>query len=121
MRSRYAAFSRGEVDYLIETWHPATRGGLDRPSLEESCRATRWVGLTILEVVAGGPADETGVVEFEARYATGVLHERSRFSRVDGAWRYLDGAASERRAKQGRNDPCACGSGKKFKRCCGQA
>ena len=20
--------------------------------------------------------------------------------------------------KQGRNDPCACGSGKKFKRCC---
>jgi hypothetical protein len=22
-------------------------------------------------------------------------------------------------AKQGRNDPCACGSGKKHKRCCG--
>ena len=22
-------------------------------------------------------------------------------------------------AKQGRNDPCRCGSGKKFKRCCG--
>jgi hypothetical protein len=23
--------------------------------------------------------------------------------------------------KVGRNDPCSCGSGKKFKKCCGQA
>lgn len=27
--------------------------------------------------------------------------------------------ASGRAAKLGRNDPCACGSGRKFKRCCG--
>jgi uncharacterized protein len=26
-----------------------------------------------------------------------------------------------RSTKVGRNDPCPCGSGKKFKRCCGQA
>jgi uncharacterized protein YecA (UPF0149 family) len=24
-------------------------------------------------------------------------------------------------AKVGRNDPCSCGSGKKFKKCCGKA
>ena len=24
-------------------------------------------------------------------------------------------------AKVGRNDPCVCGSGKKFKKCCGAA
>ncbi len=24
-------------------------------------------------------------------------------------------------AKLGRNDPCSCGSGKKFKKCCGKA
>ncbi|MEA1649028.1 MULTISPECIES: SEC-C metal-binding domain-containing protein [Nitrospirillum] len=24
-----------------------------------------------------------------------------------------------RQAKVGRNDPCPCGSGKKYKRCCG--
>ena len=28
-------------------------------------------------------------------------------------------AASERSAKIGRNDPCYCGSGKKYKKCCG--
>jgi uncharacterized protein len=27
--------------------------------------------------------------------------------------------SDERRVKVGRNDPCPCGSGKKFKRCCG--
>jgi uncharacterized protein YecA (UPF0149 family) len=26
-----------------------------------------------------------------------------------------------RRTKIGRNDPCPCGSGKKYKRCCGTA
>jgi uncharacterized protein len=28
-------------------------------------------------------------------------------------------ARPERRVKVGRNDPCPCGSGKKYKRCCG--
>ena len=28
--------------------------------------------------------------------------------------------APARRAKVGRNDPCPCGSGRKFKKCCGQ-
>lgn len=127
MRSRYAAFSLGEVDYLITTWHPDKRGGLDRRSLAADPNALRWVGLKILDVVAGGPGDDTGIVEFEASYTTpsssGVLHERSRFERVDGAWRYVDGATSERERPapraQGRNELCACGSGKKVKRCCG--
>jgi SEC-C motif-containing protein len=127
MRSRYAAFARGEVDYLIRTWHPDQRAGLSRRSLEETSRGLRWTGLTILDTVDGGPADETGIVEFEAAYAsppsTGVLHERSRFCRVDGAWVYIDGETSERetpaKKAQGRNELCACGSGKKFKRCCG--
>lgn len=127
MRSRYAAFAKGEVDYLIATWHPDKRSGLSRRSLEDTSKGLRWTGLTILDTVAGGPQDDTGLVEFEARYAgpgsTGVLHERSRFSRVDGRWMYVDGVTDDRETPaakpQGRNELCACGSGKKFKRCCG--
>lgn len=121
MRSRYAAFCRGEVDYLIRTWHPDQRSGLSRRSLEETCKGTRWQGLRILDVVPGGPTDDTGVVEFEARYEGGVLHERSRFVREMGLWYYVDGTTTERAAAraQGRNELCACGSRKKFKRCCG--
>lgn len=29
-----------------------------------------------------------------------------------------EGAAQKAQAKVGRNDPCPCGSGKKFKKCC---
>lgn len=36
---------------------------------------------------------------------------------------YVEGEAGNviRRDKVGRNDPCICGSGKKYKKCCGQA
>lgn len=93
MRSRYAAFCRREADYLIRTWHPQARAGLDRRSLAAD-DGLAWVGLKILETVAGGPHDETGLVEFEARYVasgrSGAMRERSRFCRVDGEWVYQD-------------------------------
>jgi uncharacterized protein len=34
-------------------------------------------------------------------------------------WVRMQDAAAMKSSKPGRNDPCACGSGKKFKRCCG--
>jgi preprotein translocase subunit SecA len=58
----------------------------------------------------------------------GVEHrhdERSRFARNDeGRWMYLDGddvkpAPVKRGEKVGRNQPCPCGSGKKYKHCHG--
>jgi len=36
-------------------------------------------------------------------------------------WHPLHDAPPQRTAKVGRNDPCPCGSGKKYKRCCGAA
>ena len=55
----------------------------------------RWRGLQIVDVVAGGEDDDTGLVEFRASYLTdegiAVLHERSRFVREGGRGFYLDG------------------------------
>jgi len=70
-------------------------------------------------------------VEFKATYKDsgmqeskyGVMHERSRFIVEDGRWRYVDGehfAADDIIKKPGRNEPCFCGSGKKYKKCCGK-
>jgi SEC-C motif domain protein len=94
MRSRYSAFARGLAPYLLRTWHPATRP--DRLDLDDGIT---WRRLQIVDVVRGGPSDDTGVVEFRAAYRTasgeaGVQHERSRFVRVDGRWLYLDGGES---------------------------
>lgn len=90
MRSRYTAFAVRDTAYLLESWHPRTR-----PYRIELDPEQRWMFLEILRTEAGGPFDDTGVVEFRAHYRSsggrGVLHECSRFAIFDGAWRYLDG------------------------------
>jgi SEC-C motif-containing protein len=90
MRSRFSAFALGLDGYLLTSWHPATR-----PAELDLDPDLTWRRLQIVDTVAGGPEDATGVVEFRASYrgpdGAGLLHERSRFERVDGRWVYRDG------------------------------
>jgi SEC-C motif-containing protein len=91
MRSRFAAFSDGDDDWLLASWHPSTR-----PKRIDLADNPTWRGLQIVDVVDGGADDTSGVVEFRATYVAGpgdvrVMHERSRFVREDGRWYYLDG------------------------------
>lgn len=90
MRSRYAAFWRGDEDYLLRTWHPRTRPAT--LSLEADLQ---WRRLDIVDTVQGGPWEKTGRVHFRAVYrdadGIGELREDSTFERVDGAWFYVDG------------------------------
>ena len=106
MRSRYSAFALCLPDYLQATHDvPVTEQG--RRELVAAATAVTWLGLTVHLTERGGPADEEGIVEFTARsrdrrhgYA---LHERSRFLRVSGRWRYVDGACRvERTPADGR-------------------
>jgi SEC-C motif-containing protein len=125
MRARYSANVEGQAEFLAETYAPESRNAFDHDGVRRFSQRARWLGLKILETTDGGPDDETGTVTFEARYHIeghdDGFRERSRFRRVDGRWRYVDGDLSElTKAKIGRNDPCLCGSGEKFKRCCGR-
>jgi SEC-C motif-containing protein len=58
----------------------------------------RWTGLDVLRRTGGALLDREGTVEFRAHYVAagraGTQHEDSRFVRVDGAWRYLDGVSA---------------------------
>jgi len=87
MRSRFSAFALGLDGYLLSSWHPSTR-----PATVELDGGTVWRKLQIVDTVAGGPDDETGIVEFRASYRDadgyGMRGERSNFSRVDGRWVY---------------------------------
>ncbi|MEO5375957.1 MAG: YchJ family protein [Alphaproteobacteria bacterium] len=130
MRSRYTAYAVGAIDYLHDTLAPDRRGDFDRAETETWSRSSEWPGLDIQRVEAGTGEDETGVVEFTAHYRRDgrdlSLHEISQFRREGGRWYYVDGRTGQqpiRRAspKVGRNDPCPCGSGKKYKKCCGAA
>ncbi|MGM0982981.1 MAG: YchJ family protein [Pseudomonadota bacterium] len=115
MRSRYSAFVLDLSDYLLATWHPSTR-----PEKLEADPATVWKRLEVLE---SGEEGDRGRVHFRATFREGgrwaVLEEHSRFVREAGRWFYLDGNPVVHRLKPGRNAHCPCGSGRKFKSCCG--
>lgn len=89
MRSRYSAFVVGDVGYLLESWHPSTC-----PATLELDPGMAWRRLDIVDTVAGGPFDDTGIVEFAAHYRLdgerGVQGERSSFVREGGRWYYVD-------------------------------
>ena len=119
MRSRYVAYVLQDENYLKETWHPDTR-----PEVPGAESTLQWLGLTIISVEEGEDENEAWV-EFVARYKdggrAGRLQERSRFLRMTGRWCYVDGEMKSQPEESAvsRNGPCPCGSGKKFKRCCG--
>ena len=123
MRSRYTAYTKKDGSYLLRTWHQETRPEVSQLGLDDP---VTWTGLEIIATESGKEGDSRGVVEFIARFVqngrTRQLHERSRFVCQDGAWFYVDGDSpgplSDTPAKIGRNEPCPCGSGKKFKKCC---
>ena len=131
MRSRYSAHVEARVDYLVETVAPESRATYAASGVRQMIEMVQWLGRSILGTSGGGPRDDEGTVTFEARFnAEGRdqgMWERSLFRRVDGRWAYVSGEVPShgtrpvRRAspKVGRNDPCPCGSGRKFKKCCG--
>ena len=70
--------------------------------------------------------DLYGTKGADGTFAADHAHrERSEFSRVEGRWHYVDGQTPTQKPfvksepTVGRNDPCHCGSGKKFKKCHG--
>jgi SEC-C motif domain protein len=97
MRSRYTAYVRGAIDYLLDTRDPSTRGDVDVKAVTKWSKQTLWLGLEIVATERGGKGDREGVVEFIARGSTlgrpFAQRERSRFRRGgDGRWYYLDGS-----------------------------
>lgn len=129
MRSRYSAYVCGEIDYLSESLHPAHRDDHDVAATRRWAEKADWLGLEIRSSTDGGEGDEEGEVEFIVSYRDdGVVrnhHEIGRFKREAGRWYYVDGDTPKAETfvndnpKVGRNDPCPCGSGKKYKKCCG--
>lgn len=123
MRARYSAYATGSIDFLEKSNHSKTRAQFDPEAAGRWSRESRWLGLTILGSDSSVP--DRAHVNFEARYedkdSAAVIHrERSLFEHEDGEWRFVSGGAIPAVSQKiGRNEPCPCGSGKKFKKCCG--
>jgi SEC-C motif-containing protein len=129
MRSRYTSYVKHEIAWLKDSLEVSQRADFDEKSVSEWSSSAEWVGLQILGTHKGGPKDTQGWVEFVARFKQEDTlrehHEIGEFHKVDDAWFFYDGRAvkpapfAHDKPQAGRNDPCPCGSGKKFKKCCG--
>lgn len=129
MRARYTAYTLVATDFLRESLHPDHRAAHDAEGVRSWAAESQWHGLEIIAVEGGGPADQEGTIEFACEFTHAEErrrhHERARFARQEGCWYFVDGQVVKPRPyvrpepKLGRNDPCPCGSGRKFKKCCG--
>ena len=129
MRSRYSAFVKKELEYILSSLHPAQRSDYDEQSTRAWAEGAEWMGIKIINAIAGGPEDSEGQVEFVATYVEKgnkqEHHELSTFKKEKGVWFFNTGKTMPKPVvrsapKTGRNDPCPCGSNKKFKKCCGR-
>ncbi len=130
MRARYTAHTLLDMQFLVDSHVAETRGEIDLELTRRWAERCQWLGLEITRLEAGGEGDEHGAVEFVARYRERderrEHRERALFVRENGRWLYRDAEAprveTARRGepKVGRNDPCPCGSGLKYKKCHGR-
>lgn len=130
MRSRYSAFANNQIKYIANTHIPGT-ADFDEDEARDWAVNSTWKGLEIIKTQKGASEDKDGIVEFKAFYDDKngnslVHHEIASFKKESDKWYYVDGqivgAAPLKRStpKVGRNEPCICGSGKKYKKCCGK-
>lgn len=122
MRSRYTAFTLGNADYIGKTMTSPAVDDFDAEETKKFAESVDWVKL---EVIASSVKGNRGSVEFLAHYKQKldkhVIHEIGDFMLKDGKWFYVDGITPRAKANLvGRNDPCTCNSGKKYKKCCGK-
>ena len=126
MRSRYTAYTEANIDYIARTMQSPALDHFDANYVKDWSDKVKWLKL---EVVNSSVADTKGFVEFLAHFSENnqkhVIHELSEFHLVNGHWFYVDGKppkqvpSSIMKLQTGRNDTCTCGSGKKYKKCCG--
>ena len=126
MRTRYSAFVLVKPEYIVKTTLPAQQKLLDIKAIENWAKETDWAGL---EIVTHTPklGKRHAQVEFKAYFKTNenlqAHHELSAFVKVidkannDARWYFLDPTVSMSVTQKQR---CICGSGEKFKRCCGR-
>ncbi len=133
MRSRYSAYTVKAIDYICDGRAPEERQNVNRPMIEKWANSAKWQGLDIHSVEGGNAADTAGVIDFSVRFAmdgrSQVYREISTFRQEDGRWYYVNGRMvapgvpqpARTTVQAGRNDPCPCGSGRKYKKCCAAA
>ncbi|ATW71941.1 preprotein translocase subunit SecA [Moraxella osloensis] len=143
MRARYAAFVLQHIEYIVATTAPFQQALLDKKSIAAWSQQTDWAGLAVvkhtpkigkrhaqvefkayfhLPASAGHSAGlDLAALDSKGLDSKGVHHELSTFVNIPthgtSRWYFLDPTVV---MPVTQKQPCPCGSGEKYKRCCGQ-
>jgi SEC-C motif-containing protein len=114
MKSRYSAYATSNLEYINKT--QIEQFNLDDLIfLKNWSKNSHWQHLEIINYTVD-------TVEFKAYYiferTQHLLHENSKFIKIENKWVYENGVANETKPVFGRNENCICGSRKKYKKCC---
>ncbi len=126
LEARSKAFVDHDVDFIVNSVHADVRDQQNRDEIATWSKNAEWLGL---EIEKDWEDDEgRGFVQFTCRYREQdqeIEHkEIAEFRKADDEkWYYYDSKRPSTTVKRetpkiGRNDPCPCGSGKKYKKCC---
>lgn len=118
MRSRYAAYALHEIDYIAATTVPAQQPLLDKNAIARWSSSVQWQGLEIVQYQA-----KIGKIHAQVEFIAHFVeqgkalqhHELSAFVCINQRWYFIDPTVPLPSMKT----LCICGSGKKFKQCCG--
>ena len=120
MRSRYSAFVKQEIEYIVQTTAIGQQQALEVNAITDWSKANQWLKLEIVQAQEK-LAKHHAQVEFKAHYHDGqqaqIHYEVSHFVKHDGAWYFLDPTTDQNITMK---QACICGSNKKFKQCCAQ-
>lgn len=131
MRSRYTAFTQANMDYLAKTMQGEPLIQFNAKQTEQWAKSVEWLGLEVYQSGYLKNKINFGTVSFRAMFSEngqmGSIEENSLFSKINGRWYYTGAhkaaalpAQKSKKPSLGRNEPCSCQSGLKYKKCCGK-
>uniref|UniRef100_UPI0032168BF2 YchJ family protein n=1 Tax=uncultured Draconibacterium sp. TaxID=1573823 RepID=UPI0032168BF2 len=95
MKSRYTAYTKADINYLLQSHHSSTRPEKERKSIKRWAESVKWMQLIIVNTWNGAASDNEGYVEFKALYfengQINQIHEKSFFKREKEKWVYVSG------------------------------
>lgn len=130
MRSRYTAYTLANIDYIGKTMSGKMLRTFNPKDAKQWALSSEWQSLEIVEApaVVGNLGFVSFIVRYIAENTPQSIHETSEFHKIENRWYYVKEHPFKNVQQQvtntapcGRNDPCSCGSTKKFKKCCGAA
>ena len=91
MRSRYTAYTQGNIEYIAQTMAGRAAIGFDPISAKQWALSVIWNKLEVLSSSAQG---DKGEVRFKAYFSSAgkphIMTEHSLFERINGRWMYVD-------------------------------